>query len=65
MMGGSDKKTRISLTLTKPYLDALNHIVEEGVYLSQGEAVREGLRLIFRHYGIEPFLRPLEEKGEQ
>lgn len=38
------EKTRISVTLTRPYLDALDHLVAEGVYLSRGEAVLEGLR---------------------
>jgi hypothetical protein len=35
------KKTRISVTLTKPYLDALDRLVEEGVYLSRGEIILE------------------------
>jgi hypothetical protein len=30
-----NSKTRISVTMTKPYLD---HLVAEGVYLSRGEA---------------------------
>ena len=62
----SDKaKTRVSVTLTKAYLDALDRLVEEGIYLSKGEIVLEALRLHLRQQGIEPFARPLEEKGEQ
>ena len=30
------EKTRVSVTLTRPYLDALDRLVTEGVYLSQG-----------------------------
>ena len=61
----SDKaKTRVSVTLTKPYLDALNHLVEEGIYLTKGEIILEALRSLLRQQGIEPFSRPLEEKGK-
>ena len=49
------EKTRISVTLTRPYLDALDHLVAEGVYLSRGEAVLEGLRILFRRHGLDPF----------
>jgi Arc/MetJ-type ribon-helix-helix transcriptional regulator len=51
--------------MTKPYIDALNRLVTEGIYLSKGEIVLEALRLYLRQQGIEPFARPLEEKGEQ
>ena len=62
----SDKaKTRVSVTLTKAYLDALDRLVEEGIYLSKGEIILEALRSLLRQQGMEPFARPLEEKGEQ
>ena len=32
---GKVEKTRVSVTLTRPYLEALNHLVGEGVYLRQ------------------------------
>ena len=63
-----DNKSRVSVTLTRPYLDALDHLVEEGIYLSKGEVVLEGLRLIFRRHGLDPFRLlegPLEESGEE
>jgi Arc/MetJ-type ribon-helix-helix transcriptional regulator len=66
-MGGSDKtKTRVSVTLTKPYLDALDRLVEEGIYMSKGTIILEALRDHLRQRGIEPFARllELEEKGE-
>jgi Arc/MetJ-type ribon-helix-helix transcriptional regulator len=56
------KKTRVSVTMTKPYLDALDRLITEGVYLSRGEAVLEGLRLIFRSHGLDPF-KVLETEG--
>ena len=58
----SDKvaKKRISVTLTEPYLEALDRLVEEGVYVDQGEVVKDALRRIYLHYGIKPF----SPKGE-
>lgn len=53
----SDKavKIRVSVTMTKPYLDTLDRLVDEGIYLGRGEAVMEALRRLFRSYGMEPF----------
>jgi len=51
-------RTRISLTLTPVYLDALNRLVEKGLYLEPQDAVRAALRLLFQHHGIEPFTAP-------
>jgi metal-responsive CopG/Arc/MetJ family transcriptional regulator len=39
---GEVEKTRVSVTMPGPYLDALDRLVEEGIYLSKGEAVLEG-----------------------
>ena len=39
--------------MTTPYVEALDRLVAEGVYLKRGEAVLEGLRLLFRQRGIE------------
>lgn len=53
----SDKadRTRISVTLTVPYLEALDHLVEEGLYIDHQDALRDALRSLFRFHGIEPF----------
>ena len=48
-------KTRISITLTQPYMDALDHLIEKGIYLEHQVAIRDALRLLFRHHGIAPF----------
>ena len=62
----SDKaaRNRVSLTLTKVYIDALDHLVEEGIYLEHQAAIRAALRLLFRHHKIEPFYSALVEKAE-
>jgi len=59
----SDKaKTRISVTVTKLYLDSLDGLVEKGIYLGRGEIVLDALRNLLRQRGIEPFcLEPAEE----
>ena len=60
-MSEKNFKIRVSVTLTKPYLDALDRLVDEGIYLSKGEAILEALRRLLRSYGIEPFA----EKGAE
>ncbi len=45
----------VCVALTKPYLDALDGLVREGVYVSRREVVKDALRRLFRHYGLEPF----------
>jgi len=62
----SDKveKTRLSVTMTKAYVDALDYLVGEGLYLNRGEAVLESLRHFFKSYGIEPFATKGAEKTE-
>ena len=64
---GEVEKTRVSVTMPGPYLDALDRLVEEGIYLSKGEAVLEGFRLIFRRHGFKPFGRSegLPEEGDE
>ncbi len=54
MSDKSDRK-RIGLTLTKVYVDALDQLVEEGLYMEHQEAIRAALRRLFQFYGLEPF----------
>ena len=53
----SDKaaKKRVSVTLTNSYLEALDQLVEKGIYLEHQVAIRDAMRLLFRYHGIEPF----------
>ena len=59
-------KTRISVTVTTPYVEALDSLVEAGLYVSRGEAAKDALRRIFHHHGVKPFIPEDEEeaKGE-
>jgi len=49
--------------MTQPYLDALDHLVEDGIYLSRGDVILEALRSLFRGYGFEPFAKKADEPG--
>ncbi len=48
-------KTRVSVTMTPPYVEALDTLVERGLYLNRGEAILEALRIFLRNEKIEPF----------
>ena len=45
----------VCVALTTPYLDAIEGLIREGVYASRRELIKDALRRLFRHYGIEPF----------
>jgi len=58
-------KRRFSVTLTGPYIEALNRLVEEGFYLDHQDAIRDALRRLFRFHGMEPlYNEPAEEVEE-
>jgi len=46
------KKRRLWTTVTEPYAKAVENLVKTGVYISQGEALREALRLLFEKRGV-------------
>lgn len=52
------------MTLTRIYVEALDQLVEAGLYANPQEIIKDALRRIFRHYEMKPFLKPLEEKDE-
>lgn len=58
-------KIRVSVTLTKPYIDALNRLVKEGIYLSRGDAILEALRLHLKQLKIEPFFSALTKEAKE
>jgi len=58
-------KRRFSVTLTGPYIEALNRLVKEGFYLDHQDAIRDALRRLFRFHGMEPlYNEPAEEVEE-
>jgi len=65
LSGETITKKRFSVTLTSPYLDALDKLVGKGIYVNQQGAIKDGLRHLFRSYGLEPFYTKLVEKNEK
>ncbi len=63
----SDKmsKKRYSVTLTERYVERLDRLIEEGVYLDQQAAIRDALRHIFQHHGMEPLYIERVEEAEE
>ena len=60
-----DTKTRLSLTLTQVYMDALERLVEKGIYLGYQVAIRDAMRCLFQYHGIEPFsTKKVRTQGE-
>jgi len=51
----SVEKERVTLTLTKPYLDGIDSLVREGIYLERAHVIRDALRLLLGVRGIPPF----------
>ncbi len=58
-------KRRYSLTLTKSYVEALDRLVDEGIYLEHQVAIRGALRRLFRYHKIEPFYSDFVEEIEK
>jgi len=48
----SVRKRRFSVTLTGPYIDRLDRLVEDGIDLDHQDAIRNALRQYFQYYGI-------------
>ena len=49
----SNKRERITIRLTKRYLDLLNMLIEKGVYNSRNEAIRDALRIMYEYHGLK------------
>jgi len=48
-----NKRERITIRLTKRYLDLLNLLIEKGVYNSRNEAIRDALRILYEYHGLK------------
>ena len=66
MSGSTDRgeRKRFSVTLTPAYVDAMDGLVETGVYLDHQDVIRDALRRLFRAHRIEPFFPESEEPRE-
>jgi Arc/MetJ-type ribon-helix-helix transcriptional regulator len=52
-MSDGNKRERITIRLTKRYLDLLNTLIEKGVYNSRNEAIRDALRILYEYHGLK------------
>ena len=59
-----DKK-RFSVTLTGPYIDALDSLVKNGLYIDHQATIRDALRRLFQYHGIEPLYNELVKEAEE
>lgn len=57
----SKSKTRVSVTMTKQYIDGLDSLVEQGIYLGRGDAILEAIRLFLKGHGVKPFATKVAE----
>ncbi len=52
-MSGENKRERITIRLSKRYLDLLNLLIEKGVYNSRNIAIRDALRILYEYHGLK------------
>jgi Arc/MetJ-type ribon-helix-helix transcriptional regulator len=52
-MSDDNKRERITIRLTKRYLELLNMLIEKGVYNSRNEAIRDALRILYDYHGLK------------
>lgn len=53
MSTDGNKRERITIRLTKRYLDLLNTLIDKGVYNSRNEAIRDALRIMYEYHGLK------------
>ena len=61
----NNNKKRFSVTLTQPYIDALDRLVTEGLYMDHQGGIRHALRQLFRFHGIEPLYNDVTKKAKE
>ena len=53
-------KRRFSVTLTTPYRDRLDRLVEKGIDKDHTSAIREALKMYFKYHGMPLTLEEVE-----
>ncbi|TKJ25422.1 MAG: CopG family transcriptional regulator [Hadesarchaea archaeon B3_Hades] len=49
------RKERVNTTFTTDQTEGLDRLVEDGVYLDRGSAIRDAVRLLLGMHGVAPF----------
>lgn len=52
----NQKKKCVCVTLSVPFLDAFDCLLEADVYVSRADIFKDALRRLFRHYELLPFV---------
>ncbi|MCW3999762.1 MAG: hypothetical protein NWE93_05950 [Candidatus Bathyarchaeota archaeon] len=47
-----NKKKQLKVTMAAPYVAGMEQLINDGLYESQGEVVKDALRRLFNHYEI-------------
>ncbi len=55
-------KKRVDVTMSLPYLEGMELLIEDGLYESQAEIIKDALRRLFAHYEISLVDEMLEIK---
>lgn len=58
------EKIRVSVTMTNAYVEGLNQLVEDGIYLNRGEFILEAIRKLLEEKGVKPFGEMVEKSEE-
>lgn len=51
-MSVDNQKRRVEVVMASPYMDGMKVLVEDGLYLSQAEIIKDALRRLLLHYKI-------------
>ncbi len=43
----------INIGLPQIYVDGIDRMIKEGIYLNRSEAVKDSLRRLFKNYGLD------------
>ena len=55
-------KKQIRITITNPYLNGIDLLIQDGLYETQAEIFKDALRRLFKHYEIRALGEACVEK---
>lgn len=56
------QKKRVEVTLASCYCEGMDALIQDGLYESQAEVLKDALRRLLTHYGIRIITEELNEK---
>ncbi len=54
------KIEKVRVGLPQIYVDGIDELIKEGVYMDRSEAVKEALRRLFKHYNLDTLKVPMQ-----